>query len=237
MKKFLIMAVMLLTLAAAPAHAQFRSKSKVRPNSQTTYTLTEDEDKDDSKSVESYNRLGLNYLHTYFTGTNEIMLNVLMTGTDGFSAGVMHGMGLSEKLPIFMEFGGMLNYGHWSNTMSNTDMTLNTLSLVAPVNAGYKFKISDNFSISPFIGLNLKLGLVSSCTIADDEDDETYNFYDKDDAGGRDYVWSRVQLGYQFGTYFDFNKFYATLQYGDDFNSLAKNWNTSHFSTGIGLRF
>ena len=74
-----------------------------------------------------------------------------------------------------------------------------------------------------------------------DEDDLVANYFDKKDMGGKKYVATRLNYGWQIGANVDFGSAFAGISYGSDFNKYAKwggeEWKFNAFNVTVGLRF
>jgi hypothetical protein len=119
-----------------------------------------------------------------------------------------------------------------------------------PLNIAYRFSINDDVAITPYLGLNLKVHSMGKYKeefeggddfYYDDDEDEWYNLFDKDDMGGKDYTYNRFQLGWHIGAGVQYKKFYLGISYGTDFTPLYKynkaKINTSDFVASIGFCF
>lgn len=80
-----------------------------------------------------------------------------------------------------------------------------------PVNAGYKIEITDEFSVRPYAGINLKFNTSYKTEIGDSK----INFFDDDDA-------KRFQLGGQIGGLVQWKQYTAGVQYQGDWTSMYK---------------
>lgn len=117
-------------------------------------------------NAEDYNEIGLGY--------NLDMYKSSLKGADpinasGFSVKYIHGFGVSSSLPMYVETGLNLAFGFGSNDDDSyfeadglgwVSQKSQFANLSIPVNFAYKFGISDNFSIKPYLGLNLKLNVL-----------------------------------------------------------------------------
>ena len=67
------------------------------------------------------------------------------------------------------------------------------------------------------------------------------NYFDKKDMGGKKYVASRFNIGWQIGANVDFGQAFVGISYGSDFNKYAKwggeEWKFNAFNVTVGLRF
>ena len=136
--------------------------------------------------------------------------------------------------------------GFWSDSVEDdyddyeVEQKLTTLNLAVPVNVAYQFAVGENFTIEPFVGLNLKFNALADLKFTEtydgDEESESISMFDKD--LDKDARWKRFQLGWHVGANLLLqNKYYLNLQYGTDFMAICKKTNTSTFSVGLGLNF
>lgn len=106
------------------------------------------------------------------------------------------------------------------------------INLLVPVNFVYRFNITEDFSIAPYIGINFKLNMVTKYKDKIDTnipseyledynlEGEWINYYSKDEEkgmGDKDATWNRFQMGWQIGVGFQYKPFYLGIQYGTDF--------------------
>lgn len=165
---------------------------------------------------------------------------------NGFSLGYTHGFSISSTHPIFIETGVILTAVFHSDSESEYDDDYDysvsifeqNYSLSVPVNFAWKFAINDKFSVKPFVGFNFKGNLYGStkASVSYDGEDETVNWYDKDDMGD-DGVFKRFQMGWHIGAGLQYSSFYLGLNYGTDFIKIHKNISSSTFDLSVGLCF
>lgn len=136
------------------------------------------------------------------------------------------------------------------------------LMINVPINLMYKFQLpNSSITLEPYVGLNLKghiLGRMKTkytyeacCDEMEevfeewedeeDEDDDVLNYFDKDDMGGKKYVATRFNVGWQIGANVDFGSAFVGISYGSDFNKFLKidgeEWKYSALNVTLGLRF
>lgn len=237
---------------ATPAFAQF-SNASAGARSTGGSSMTKD--------TTPYDRLSISYQYDMCKYDKDDSYD---QNLNGFAIDYLHGFSVSKTLPLFIETGIGFNVGFWSDSddkrFSNAEIKYNltTLNISIPVNVAYKFNINQDFSIHPYIGLNLKFNTLAQfktkidCDdsdtqeIADDLDDDDFraftgrprsmSMFDKDETG-KDGQWKRFQLGWHIGVGVNYKAFYVGLSYGTDFMELAKKLNTSTFKIGVGFNF
>ena len=228
MKKLSIIAVMLLV--ATTASAQFANSNATR-----TATTTQV-----AKSTnEGYNRFEFSYNPTFavyqdgwtYDGSAFQTLN-------GFTFGYLRGINLAKSLPLYLEVGGQINYSFDLSIEDEYTTNLSYMNLSVPVNVSYRIKFGNsNISFQPYTGFYLKANLLGQYSVLDNDGDyDSISFFDKDEVN-EDIVYNRIQVGWQAGVGFNFNKFYVGLKYGVDFNGLADVISTSNFAATIGFTF
>ncbi|MDE6527544.1 MAG: hypothetical protein K2L78_00670, partial [Muribaculaceae bacterium] len=154
---------------------------------------------------------------------------------------------VSSSLPMFVETGLNLNFGFGSKNIGKKidvedfwmqpQIKFQNINLQVPVNFVYRFNVMDDFSISPYVGLNFKLNLVSKMKTKFDHnipseflgefDEEDLEMLDgkwinlfnsnEENMDGKDYTWNRFQMGWHIGVGFQYKPFYLGVQYGTDF--------------------
>lgn len=132
-----------------------------------------------------------------------------------------------------------------------------------PVNLMYKFQIpNSSIVLEPYVGLNVKAHLLgrmkgtetfeACCKDTEelyeeymeevDEDDMVMNYFDKKDMGGKKYVASRLNIGWQIGANVDFGSAFVGISYGSDFGKYMEweddeDWTFSTTNITVGFRF
>ena len=111
-----------------------------------------------------------------------------------------------------------------------------------PVNLLYRFNIKDDFSISPYFGLDFRINLLGKekleYTANGETESEDFNLFDKGDMEelyeSDKAVWKRFQAGWHIGVGFDYRIIHIAIEYGTDFNEIAEK---SKFGWHIGVGF
>lgn len=209
-------------------------------------------------NAEGYNRVAISYDYTHFGMNKEMKADFLgdeasAINTNGFGINYIHGFGISSSLPMFIETGLNFNFGfgntdlgyekesiqnYWMSAESK--LKSQNINLQVPVNFVYRFDIADNLTLSPYVGLNFKLNLVTKyksqlkvdTNIPSDildqagididdynRDGDWINVYSDDDKnmGDKDLTWNRFQMGWHIGVGVQYKPFYLGLQFGTDF--------------------
>lgn len=148
----------------------------------------------------------------------------------GFSADYVHPISLSANVPLFLETGIGYQYSTYD---AEIDISMHSLNV--PLNLGYVISVSEKFSMTPYIGLNLRSNLSADASyetyyggkkeldLFDDEDMET--------------PWNKFQIGLQFGFGLNLNWFYLGLGYGIDLNELGEELKLKSLTSTIGFNF
>lgn len=147
----------------------------------------------------------------------------------GFSVGYLRGISLTQKVPLYLEVGGALQYNKYSEDGESMKM----FGLNIPVSLLYRFNITDDFSISPNFGFNFRLNLMGKGE--DDGSDESVNLFDDDEMGGE--AWNRFQAGWHIGANFDYKFLNLGVNWGTDFNDITENVNCRTISVTLGWNF
>lgn len=127
-------------------------------------------------SAESYNRIQASYLNDRYSG-NKYFDDDASFSANGIGVSYVHGFGLSESLPMFIETGLQFNTAINSNTLDGEkfDVEFNgdtyyvdlkakekftNINLAVPVNFVWRFNVADKFTVSPYLGINFRVNVL-----------------------------------------------------------------------------
>lgn len=231
MKRFQLLLTACLLLMATTASAQFSNTGGSGSKSKSGSVLSMD--------TESYNRIYVGYSPFNAKCSDNNYKDLKM---NGFTAGYLHGFSLSEKLPLFLEVGGNIQYfmGKVDSEIeeydpyydvfyvTETKSKYSLLSLNIPVNLAYKFSFADNtLGVTPFVGLNFRANLMGkekrepSSTGGSESTD--YNLFDDSTENGMgDAAWKRFQVGFNAGVNLNYKAFSLGVYYTADFMPISK---------------
>lgn len=161
----------------------------------------------------------------------------------GFQVGWLKGFGLTQRLPLYMEAGAAIQYRSYKDEESDSyydfSQKYNLLSLNIPVNLLYRFNIKDDFSISPYFGLDFRINLLGKNKYEETYDGDTDswdgNLFDDDDMDNE--AWKRFQAGWHIGVGFDYRIIHIAIEYGTDFNEIAEKSKFATTAITLGLNF
>jgi len=131
------------------------------------------------------------------------------------------------------------------------------LSAKVPVSFMYDWQIpNSSVAITPYAGLDLRFNIIGKSKYEipgeywereethnyiknyDDEILEDANIFDKDDMGGKDFTWKRLQVGWHIGVNARFdNKFLVGISYGQDVSEIVKDTKIHTTSITLGYCF
>lgn len=176
--------------------------------------------------IESYTRFTAS-----FVTAKAHAANITSDADNGVSVGLLKGIPLSQKLPVFFEIG--VNATWLTQSVDDGRETIITASV--PLNLSYKISLPalNNVSIQPFAGINGKV----HCLGQYKEDGYKFNYFSEDDMG--DLKFNRCQLGFQAGVGVNISSFYIGYQFSGDCTYLqgdAEEKLRAHFAT-IGMNF
>ena len=137
----------------------------------------------------------------------------------GITAGYVKAFNVTSK-PLFIEVGGRLTYATGDDSKF--------MQVAVPVNAVYKFTLSDDWSIAPFAGLVAKGNILGETEVGGSKS----KWFDEDGLDG-----NRFQAGWNIGVGANYKKYYFGLSYGADFIELADNTDTSNYAITFGYTF
>lgn len=214
-------------------------------------------------NAQDYNRVALSYEHPSLNFNKEASFwdeKGETVGLNGFGINYIHGFGVAKNM--FVETGANFNFDFGTKSLKETDeesweeykTKFQNINLQVPVNFVYRFNVTENISIDPYVGLNFKLNVVSKFkddyTSSDPEDNELgewINLFNKDEKnmGDKDYTWNRFQMGWHVGVGCNYQRYYLGIQFGTDFiPAYSHNFegnkpkvNTSNLKISLGYTF
>lgn len=151
----------------------------------------------------------------------------------GLSVGAIVGFPLSHRTPLYLETGlsyiekgGKKDLNHWK------DMTYDLNYLQMPIVLKYKYNIDRNFSIQPFLGGYMAVGVGGK--IKNFEEREAYSSFSDD-------AFQRFDGGLRFGCGMAYDLFYADITYDLGLSNICHDYfDTSHngcLSLNVGVNF
>ncbi len=223
--KYLLSAAMLAI--ATTASAQFANNS----SSGGGFSMGTDQTDDYSRFKVSFATSSFSYDTDYSYDSESLK---------GVSIEYLYGKHITQNLPLFIEYGGNFTWGFSKETDDHDEVErkLNVMSMTIPVNIASKLSINDDFAIEPHVGIGARFNILANRSYSYDDGysdhEKSYNLFDKDDAGGKDYQWKRFQLVGQVGVGFSFQQFYVGYEYSWNFMELCKKTkqNTNYISVG-----
>ncbi len=210
MKKLTLMLTVALMAIATTASAQFANSSKKSSGAVA--------------DTENYNRVSVGYSP----------INIEKISLTGLSAGWTRGFNLMQGQPLFLETGVNVMYGFGKDDIpgyEGYEVDYTYLAVNVPVLATWKFALSDQFTLAPYAGVNMRGNLILKA----EADGEKLDFFDKPEDGGADA--KRFTLGASFGVNVEYNKFALGVGYTTDFTELAKETKVDYLTISVGLKF
>lgn len=127
----------------------------------------------------------------------------------------------------------------------NINVKSTLLNLNLPINVSYRVPVADNFYLTPQVGLDFRVQLFGQSRLDLDgyfpEIDRTVseksklNLFSKDDLGNEHL--RRFQMGWHAGLNFEYCRVNLGLSYGTDFVKIHKNVGGSNFLVSLGYTF
>lgn len=103
----------------------------------------------------------------------------------------------------------------------------------------YRFNITDDFSISPYFGLDFRINLLGKNKYEETYDGDTDswdgNLFDDDDMDNE--AWKRFQAGWHIGVGVDYRIIHIAVGYGTDFNEIDEKSKFATTAITLGLNF
>lgn len=225
-----------------------------------------------------YNMGGISFENTYISATDNIFetgVDITSLSLNGFGLEYIRGIGITD-LPMYIEVGGKFTFTSNTRTQNQHSSSSYTYStsmsrLSIPVSYAYRFQFKDDMSVTPYGGLDVRINLTGKTKqthkylyykgsnkysdLLQGEDSESYSWFNKDDvydlSGVNDCSWRRFQLGWHIGGRFMYKRYFASLSYGSDLNSIFhykrnilssgiyadEHWFTGNFSLSLGYKF
>lgn len=184
---------------------------------------------------------------------------------NGFSVGYDRAIGLTSKIPLYVEIGGAIQYAGQSikdNDEDDGKTTSNLLSVKVPVSVLYRWNIANsNWSIIPKVGFDGRFNVLGkgkethtdfySSSLIKHVITNKYNMF-KEGENGKDGLnglnasgekCSRFQVGWHVGANVEYKSLLLGINYGADMNAFCKEYcgiSNVHFkmlSITIGHKF
>ena len=236
MKKFKLFVLAAFLGLATSASAQFvnsGSSSSSASSTSSSFDLT-------SVKTDGWSRIYVSYLPSKMKLDYDDADDMKFKG---FQVGWLKGFGLTQRLPLYMEAGAAIQYRSYKDEESDSyydfSQKCNLLSLNIPVNLLYRFNIKDDFSISPYFGLDFRINLLGKNKYEETYDGDTdswdVNLFDDDDMDNE--AWKRFQAGWHIGVGFDYRIIHIAIEYGTDFNEIAEKSKFATTAITLGLNF
>ena len=239
-------------LATGTASAQFANSSSSSASGSSIWTTV---------NTDSYNRIYVSYLPSKLKidGVDLGELEDLTKLKGSFEVGYLRGIGLTDKVPLYLEVGGAFQFRSSKLDVSESDYGAsaavsikgNMLSLNIPVSLAYRININEDFAISPNFGFDFRINLIgklkgdSSFSYGGESVEEELMDIDlfKDqiyDIEGYEFEWegwNRFQAGWHIGVGLDYRALHFGVQYGSDFNEIVEGTKVATASITLGWNF
>ena len=222
MKTLKALLVLAFVGLAGTASAQFANSGSSASGSSIWTTVNTD----------GYNRV--------YVGYSGVKGKIDIDGADdmkfpGFSVGYLRGIGLTQKVPLYLEVGGEIDFNRYSESEDGEDYKQTLLGLKIPVSLVYRLNINENFSISPLFGFDFRLNLMGKGKSESDGESEDWNLFDDDEMDGEAY--KRFQAGWHIGVGFDYKALHFGVDYGTSFNEITEKVKLATTSVTVGYNF
>ena len=222
MKTLKALLVLAFVGLAGTASAQFANSGSSASGSSIWTTVNTD----------GYNRV--------YVGYSGVKGKIDIDGADdmkfpGFSVGYLRGIGLTQKVPLYLEVGGEIDFNRYSESEDGGDYKQTILGLKIPVSLVYRLNINENFSISPLFGFDFRLNLMGKGKYEYDGESEDWNLFDDDEMDGEAY--KRFQAGWHIGVGFDYKALHFGVDYGTSFNEITEKVKLATTSVTVGYNF
>ena len=162
--------IVALLVVATGAFAQFAQSGAVQSNAPAN-----------TNSGNFFSKMTTDNYGRFYIGYNPISVNWEEMGSmmkkvfpmkNGLSLGYMHANNIVKSLPLYVEYGANVawTFGKYDDKesgdgySSKTERKLNMFSVNVPVNVAFRFSFANNdFSVTPYLGLNFRINLAGTC--------------------------------------------------------------------------
>lgn len=162
--------IVVLLVIATGAFAQFVQSNPTQTN---TAANTNSGNFFSKMTTDNYGRfyIGYNPISVNWEEMGSMMKKVLPM-KNGLSLGYMHANNIVKSLPLYVEYGANVawTFGKYDDKesvdgySSKTERKLNMFSVNVPVNVAFRFSFANNdFSVTPYLGLNFRINLAGTC--------------------------------------------------------------------------
>lgn len=239
MKTLKALLVLAFVGLAGTASAQFANSGSSASGSSIWTTVNTD----------GYNRVYVSYLPSTLKvdgldGDDLGDLDDIRKLKGSFEIGYLRGIGLTQKVPLYLEVGGALQYRHSKADIEGLDFKVNMFSLNIPVSLAYRININDDFAIAPNFGFDFRINMTGKLKAEYDGKelidmnlfkDETIE--DEDLGSYKTEAWKRFQAGWHIGVGFDYKALHFGVNYGTDFNEITEDCKIATTSVRFGYNF
>lgn len=174
---------------------------------------------------------------------------------NGVSIGYDRAIGLTSKIPLYVEIGGAIQYAGQNIKVKNEDnekAASNLLSVKVPVSILYRWNVANsNWSVIPKAGFDGRFNVLGKGKVAYTDSDYSheftttnrYNMFKEGENGKDGYnglnasgdKCSRFQVGWHVGANVEYKSLLLGITYGADMNAFCKEFNETvyniHFKT------
>lgn len=169
---------------------------------------------------------------------------------NGFSIGYDRAIGLTSKLPLYVEVGAAIQYAGQSIKEEGETSKANLLSAKIPVSVLYRWNISNsNWSIAPKVGFDGRFNVIGKGKETYEDwytgkfVTDKYNMFKEGEGNGLHASGdkcSRFQAGWHVGANVEYKSSFIGITYGTDMNTFCKDRENVHFRTltiSLGYKF
>ncbi len=139
----------------------------------------------------------------------------------GAAIAIMHGVSLTNSIPLFLDLGGRISWTHYSESFTGGKSKFTNANIAIPVEAAYKFSFANSpkIKIVPFFGPNFKFNFIARRKWCPDEGDNVKTNLFKEENGDA----KIFQVGLNLGVGVHLGKFYVGYNFQPDISSFQKN--------------
>lgn len=174
----------------------------------------------------------------------EYLEKCLKDRMNGMTIGYSH---TSRVFPIWLEYGGALQYGWYSDSGVYHDakfpvrVKLSMLTFTAPISVLYNYKIpNSNIGLEPKVGLYFRYNIYGKIDVEESEKSANVTEYYNINIFDEDIKGKRLQLGLHAGFNITYKNYFIGISYGSDLSKIYDGYadvKLNQTSVTAGFRF
>lgn len=166
---------------------------------------------------------------------------------NGFSIDYVKSFRIGGYTPLFLEMGAGIQTASYLNEDEegydgisiSVEEKLTVASINVPFNLAYLCILSDQLTLTPYVGLNVKGHLLGEYSVTakalGETEKETLDLFDEDEMYGEPF--KRFIVGWQIGATFTYNRVSLGVSYGSDLTEISDDVKFATTAITLGVNF